>query len=402
VSLWVYLDGTDVSGVAVEGSATRRLNRPSQATIKIPMDAAIGGPGSRLKISFDAGATLFFHGTVLDCETDSEEDDGYTVYNASDPMELWQWRPVRDDTCDFSKPTVIEDYVTGTQIMLAVLQFSENCGGNTTAETEGPLFLDLGNFAGGGVSLVGAPTDWPMTIAQLASLLISTGELDLVITPTDPGGGVMGTIDGYNGDYGTDLSGSVVFQYGTGALNVRRIRWNEDMSNITNKLWYYLGPRVGTPEDPAGDQHWRANVQGDDPNLAYPPGGANSPPAAAANNQLGVARIASQGLYGVRMDIRIYDARGDEATVGRDLYRRLWQIESWLRAVPRSLVHITPIRGYGIGSFDIGDLVSVQAGSQVRGGFSGAQRVYGYTISWDEDGPFELSELQTSADQEGF
>jgi hypothetical protein len=28
--------------------------------------------------------------------------------------------------------------------------------------------------------------------------------------------------------------------------------------------------------------------------------------------------------------------------------------------------------------------------------------VYGYTISWDEDGPFELSELQTSADQEGF
>ena len=27
--------------------------------------------------------------------------------------------------------------------------------------------------------------------------------------------------------------------------------------------------------------------------------------------------------------------------------------------------------------------------------------MYEYTISWDEDGPFELSELQTSSDQEG-
>ena len=76
------------------------------------------------------------------------------------------------------------------------------CGDGSQADNEGPIFLDMGTFAGGGVSLTGAPTDWPMTIAELFSLLVSTGELDVVITPTDPGGDVMGTVDGYNGNYG--------------------------------------------------------------------------------------------------------------------------------------------------------------------------------------------------------
>ena len=53
----------------------------------------------------------------------------------------------------------------------------------------------MGSFATGGVSLEGAPMDWPMTIMEIANLLISTGQLDVVITPTDPGGGVMGTVD---------------------------------------------------------------------------------------------------------------------------------------------------------------------------------------------------------------
>ena len=46
--------------------------------------------------------------------------------------------------------------------------------------------------------------------------------------------------------------------------------------------------------------------------------------------------------------------------------------------------------------FDIGDLVGVSASSAVRGGFSGAQRVYEYTIGWEDDGVLFLSELQTS------
>lgn len=398
MTLAVSLDGTDVSQVAIEGSATRRLNRPSQATIKIPMDSAIGGPGSRLKISFNG--SLFFHGMVMDCETDAGEDDGYTVYNATDPMEMWQWRPARDgpgstDPGDFSNPLMFSEFPTGPQLIEQMLLQSQD--DTPPSLGEGPLFLTLGTFAAGGVDLSGGPTDWPMTIAQVVSLLVSTGEVDVVITPTDPGGGIMGTVNVYNGDYGTDRSGSVSFQYGTGALNVRRMRWNEDMSTICNKLWYYGGPRIATAQDPEGNQHWCWNITADDPALANPP-----------QTAIVTLRDASRLTYGVRMDIKIWDAVSDlclgkgSVDPGRNLYRRLWQIEQWIRAQPRELIHITPTRGYGIGLFDIGDLVSVEAGSQVRGGFSGAQRVYGYTISWDEDGPFALSELQTSPNNEGI
>jgi hypothetical protein len=404
LTLAVSLDGTDVSGVAIRGSATRRLNRPSQAQITIPMDSAIGGPGSILKVSFDGGSTLFHHGRVLDCETDTGEDEGFTVYNSSDPMELWQWRPARDgpastDPGDFSNPTMFQEFPTGPQLIEQMLLQSED--DSDPALGEGPLFLDLGTFEGGGVDLSGAPVDWPMTIAQVVGLLVSTGEVDVVITPTDPGGDIMGTVDVYNGDYGTDLSGSVVFQYGTGSLNVRRLRWNEDMTQMCNKLWYFGGPRIETAQDPGGNQHWCFNVQGDDPGL---PGFPASPPYSTVI----ACRDDSRDTYGVRMEVKIFDAASDlcvgqsGSDPGRELYRYLWITESYARCVPRELIHITPIRGYGIGSFDIGDLVGVEAGAQVRGGFSGAQRVYGYSISWDEDGPFELSELQTSADMEGI
>lgn len=426
----VVLDGTDVSDVAIEGSVTRRLNRPALATIKIPMDSAIGCAGSKLKIYFDS--TLFFHGMVMDCETDSGEDMGYTVYNASDPMELWQWRVVRADDGDFSKPAgdggvddLFATYITGPEIMNAVMMNTEgdstaqgNAGLTPPGTAEGPTFLTFGTVETAGCDLSGAPTDWPMTISQLFSLLTSTGCVDGVITPTDPGGGIMGTLDWFNGDYGTDLSGSVTLSYGMGDYSIRRVRWNEDMSNIVNKLWYYGGPRVGTAADPAGDQHWCWNITGDDPEFdpagaagLVPPGGRNSPPASSTDNPLGVRRIDSQVSagctgegYGVRMEVRIYDSLSDICLGGssfdpeRWLYRRLWQEESWLRAVPRELIHVTPVRGYPLGTFDIGDIITVEAVSSVRGGFSGAQRIYQYTISWDADGPCELSELQTSSD----
>jgi hypothetical protein len=405
----VTLDGVDVTSVAVTGSWSRRLNRPSIAQVRFPMQEVSAQVGCPLKIEALVGTNweIVHHGRVLLVETDTGEDTGYTVYNSTDPMELWQWRPVRDDTCDFSLPTIIDDYLTGPQILEAALTNTVYCGAGDAGDCEGPIFLDMGTFELGGVDLSGAPTDWPMTIAELTSLLVSTGQLDVVITPTDPGGGVMGTVDGYNGDFGTDLSGSVVFQYGTGALNVRRLRWNEDMTRLRNKIWYYAGPRIQTAGDPAGDQHWCFNVQGDDPGLAYPPGGQSSPPASGTNNQLGVLRISSQGTYGVRMDIQIFDAYDDDCvpgvgTPGHDLYRYRWQTESWLAAQPLQLMHVTPIRETQVGAFDIGDLVGVEAVAAVRGGFSGAQRVYEYTASWDENGVLELSELQTSAGNEGL
>lgn len=394
----ITIDGNNVTTVSVAGSWTRRLNRPSTAQVRIPAQDSIGGAGSILKI--ENGGSPVFHGRVLLCETVMEEDTGYTTYNATDPMEMWAFRPVRDDDCDFSKPTIIDDYVTGPEILEAMLNNSENCGGGGDDDDEGPLFLTIGTFETGGCDLTGAPTDWPMSIAELTSLLVSTGCLDVIITPTDPGGGIMGTVDGYNGDYGTDLSGSVVFQYGTGAFNIRSLRWNEDMSNMCNKLWYFAGPRIQTAADPAGDQHWCFNVTGDDPLLPDPIPNGESLATLLAN------RATSRTTYGVRMEIQIYDAYDDNCvpgigTPGRDLYRNRWTTESWIRQQPRELIHITPTRETAIGSFDIGDLVGVEATSAVRGGFSGAQRVYAYTVEWGNDGVLAITELQTSPTADG-
>ena len=408
----VTMDGVDVTSCCVAGSWTPRLNRPAQATVTMPMDCGGAGTvwpdcGTRMMIELDTGGgfNIVFHGFVLNVETDTAEDGGRTIYNAQDPMELWQYRPVRDDDGDFSKPALITTYITGPQILEAMLMNTE---GDSTAQgngalacptdAEGPTFLDFGSFAVSGCDLSGAPTDWPQNIAELTSTLISTGCLDVIITPTDPGGGIMGTVDAYNGDYGTDLSGSVIFQYGTGLRNVRNLRWNRDMTQVCNKYWLYGGPRIESAADPAGDQHWCFNVTGDDSGL---PGFPGSDPYAAVITR----RLASQAALGVRMKIDIFDGYDADCipgfgTPGRELYRRQWITYSYLAAIPRELIHVTPTRDTALGTFGIGDLVAVEATAEVRGGFSGVQRIYQYTVSWDEDSVLGLEELQVSSDAE--
>jgi hypothetical protein len=420
----VYIDGTEVTNVAVEGSATRRLNRPAMATMRIPIDSAIGNVGSRMKVVFDGN--LFFHGLVTMIEDVGDVNFGYTTYNATDPMELWAWRPCRDyegpTPGNMINPSFLERMITGPAIIQEILQASAN-GALIPSAAEGPLFVSLGGFAGGGPNLSGAPTNWPMSIGEMVSLLTSTGAVDVILTPIDSGGN-MAQVDCYNGNYGTDRSGSVFLDYATGNHNVRDVRRSIDLSNVCNKLWYHLGPKVTV-------QRFKANVQGDDPCL--------NDPALFDQSQIQSRRAGSQAAYGVRMEIQQFDVDilyneldksgpppwgppdnfcnfGDysQQDPTRHLYRRLWQMESWIRAVPRELVHVTPVRtsdnmqlppGVSVVSptdFGIGDLITVRAGPSLRGGFSGVQRVYEMTVAWNSEGIYEMSEIQTSSDQEGL
>ncbi len=427
----VEIDETDVTDLALSGSSTRNLNRPSTAQVTLPMQEAIGAAGSLLKIYLDG--VLHHHGRVLLIETDASEDTGYTVYNSTDPLELWKWRPVRDDTGNFANPDIADlngTTIDGPSMIEAIYDNSVNAGAGPPADAEGPLFLQKGTINYGTINVTGVPTDWPMTMAQLATLLVGTGETDIIITPielTDSGFTCSGEtiydharMDVYPGNYGLDLTTSVVFQYGTGLRNIRRLRWNEDMTNLCNKLWTYLGPKCD-------DQHWQANIVGtaggidnptfwsecaEDTDDAVRWNDWHAAVVAAAGTDIGSCSPPdSRGLYGVRMDIKIVDALGDDAfcvpssgPVGYCLHKKLWLQESWLRAVPQTLVHVTPTRDTAIGEFDIGDLILVEAAAAAvgRGGFTGAQRVYSYTVSWDTDSVPALSELQVSADQEGF
>jgi len=388
------------------------------------MDAAIGDVGSLLKIEVMSGTTgkIVFHGRVLTSETDTDKDTGRTMYNAQDGMELWQWRPLRADDGDFTKPIgsgqvdgrdLIATYVNAPAIMYAALSNSVTAGDTgPPLDSEGPLGIELGAYATGGVSMAGAPVDFPIPIMDFFSLLVSTGQLDGVLSYQDPGDGTTAQVNFYNGDYGTDRTADVRFEYGAGNKTAAAVRWNRDMTNIINKYQIFGGPQIATAADPAGEQHWCFNVQGFDTGLAYPPGGRSvntdntQYTAADPLNPLGNKIYASRQAYDVRMRIDIFDAYDDNCipgfgTVGRELYRRQWQMYSWIAADPKEIVHMMPRRNVYIGCFDIGDLVWVEATNEVRGGFAGAQRVQQYTVSWEgSESVLTLSEIQTSSDAE--
>ena len=374
-----YIDGVDARQIVMEGSVTHQHNRPSFARVRMPSDVAFGSETSRLKVV--TNGTLDFHGACVHIEDDGDEDEIYTTMTFADPTLLFEMRPVRDgvgsgDVGDFSKPSVIGRRKYGPQILEEVL--TQSLDDSDPADGEGPMGIALGTFATGGADLSGAPADWPMTIAELVALLADTGELDVVNTPVD-GGATMGVVSAYNGDWGSDLTGSVQFRYATGSTsNVRRCRRTIDLADMCNKLWLYLGPRVGTKADPPGDQHWDANVTGTDPLLPDPP-----------QSTILSAVAASRSSFFTRMQIRIFD--GDGVADMLPLYRRWWQMETWMRCRPKTMVHVTPDRGIAP-AFRTGDLISVQAGSRFRGGFSGAQRVMEYTYRWDNDGVLELGE----------
>lgn len=421
MAIQVSIDGVDVSEFALEGSSTRKLNNVSPATVKFPMDAVVGSVGSRLKISFDG--ELHHHGRIMSREFDGGEDSGYVVYNSESSLEIWRWRPVRDPATSLTPgnlitPTLLEDFQSGPQIVQAMMEASENTAMIPEA-AEGPLFQEYGSFETGGADLSGAPTNYPMTMMDMAQLLTSTGRLDIIEEPIDSGGN-MARISAYNGAYGTDRRNSVIFSYGMGDYNVRGLQWNEDMSNVINKLHYYFTPRETT-------ERYKGSITGDGPCIYYGPdgvGGSIRDCKQGPDNPLGALRRQSQADVGVRWEAQEFDigefkredispctgAPTDDpcdcVCVTRDpkreLWRWLWQVESTIRAKPRTMYHVIPVRGFGINSFDIGDLITVQAGPQIVGGFNLVGRVYAYTVSWAPDGPFELSEIVTSPDNEGF
>jgi hypothetical protein len=115
--------------------------------------------------------------------------------------------------------------------------------------------------------------------------------------------------------------------------------------------------------------------------------------------------MGSRSTYGYSQLIRVFDdvyesTDTDNRNSVRALFEEEWANEAWLRAVPRTFASIRPERGI-TPNFGVGDLITVSAGSQLLGGFSGSQRVYEYEVDCDADGVMSVTEIITSADQEG-
>lgn len=390
MAVQTYIDGVEVTSIVTGGTSTHRLNKKWTATCRTLAADAVDGIGKKLKIvDTDLDVDIDFHGFIKHRSIEQDEDGQlYAEYSAEDPRELWEWRPARDPDGDFSLPTFLVDFSSGPQIVEAILDASENAGAGPPTDAEGDLFLAFGTFAGGGVDLSGAPVDWPMTIEEIVSLLCDTGELDVVLTPIDSGGN-MAQVDCYNGDYGSDVSGSVTFSYEPSG-NVKLMKETQDLTKSCNKLYYFLGPKCD-------EQHWRRNVQYDDPGLPDPF------PSGITKAAFGTLRDSWRTAIGVRMDIRIYDEAGagdcaSAAAYDVPLHWRLWETESVLRVGYRTLVHVTPVEGLKPIGWDIGDLIGVESDGSFFPAFSATQRVYERRIDWDEDGVVQIGEIVSSED----
>lgn len=375
-----------IDGIAldrwIEVTSHHWLNKTYVATVRLPV-ASAGSPkvGKLLKIVDTALPfnTIDFHGRIkFMSASDGEDGDGTVEYTAYSAREIWEWRPARNgpatsDPGNYIKPTFFQELLYGPAIMEDVL--TQSLDGSDPALGEGPGGFTLGTFASGGLDLSGAPMNTPMTIEQLATLLTSTGEVDIVETMIDSGGN-WSEISVYHGNYTSGGSGS--FTFGPGG-NVRSIEWNQNMDKLANKIRYLLGPRIS-------DTRWRRSIEAS--NVDIPD------TSTYTQAELVSAIMASRDTYHVRADIRIFDQFGLEADAV-PFYWRLWQDESLWRLQPRNLVTIVPREGL-YPTFDIGDLITVSAWSGFMGGFSGTMRVFGRKLRWDADGVCSIVEINAS------
>jgi hypothetical protein len=366
----------DVTVLVQDASVTHQWQRPSFSTIRVPLDRVSGDwEGARLKVYPDDDE-LDFHGKCVHVDDQADERSGYRVATFASATEIFEFRVVRDPDGDFSKPSIIADNVTGPQIVESALTNSMVAGDPSIGE--GPMGISLGTFETGGPNMTGAPTDWPMTLADLFGRLASTGHCDIVERPIESGDS-MAEVSAYNGLFGDDLSSSVRFEFATGLYNARACQRERDYRELMNKLWIYGGPRVKSSADPAGDQHWRFNVTGTD-------GGLPDPPQSAI-----LALIAaSRALHYERIVVDIDDSANDEEDDAmRNLTRLRWQMLTSMRVRGKTLVSITPDRGIAP-AFRTGDKIHVAAGTSFAGGFSGTQRVQEYSYRFSARGPIEL------------
>lgn len=421
----------DISGIALEKSLERTLNLARVFTIQVPAGDALltavtaddGLPnlweGARKLIVWeDMGLNNqpIFHGRVAAVERTGDGTKNLVTITAMMPLAELGYgdragRVVRGSASaptagnpfgiyngnfvnpKFASSVADQAEISGPDLIYQILTNTQNTGAEsdpTPGEGPLPILIDADNFdldVPPAVDLSPADSmDWPVLCGDFIQQLCSTGVCDVDERPVEwsEGSYVMSELTARS-RIGTDRSGTVHFDYWTGDHNVSACRHVGDFfETICNKLYDYLGPTVG------GDgSHWKANITPGSPGTLVDP-------------------TASRALYGGPgdipgqfMTIRVFDSVGSEAT-SRPLYLALWNAEMSFRVFPRQLLYITPAPDTKAlfeppVAFDVGDMIAANVGEALGIELAEAQRVYGYTRTWNREGVARVSQLVTSA-----
>lgn len=398
---------SDITTITFDKKGEYRINRPTVWSFRVPLHLAAvktthsdGRPylcsGYRT-LRVRRNGRLVFRGFVWRVSRKGGKNDAWASVICLDPMTWWRFRVVRDATGDFSTPTFAAP-ISGPSIVKQMIQnsISNTAGLTNPGQQEGALGVELGTFDEAippAIDLSSQLIDWPMTMGEMASMLTETGVVDIRVNPIEGGApGIMGSVEARN-RIGSDLSGSVHFDYGMGDYSVDDAELSDDMETICNKLWWELGPKESS--GPPGPARWHANITGDDKYL----------PNRASIKALTAASRAALGTF---MEHRIMDESGlereqDFEATYRKLLRKLWEGEQKIRVKPRELLHITPHAAAPYEPFDDynpGDNVGVNVSADKLGvGIAGSQVCYGFDVMPDLEGVERMGQLVTSADQ---
>lgn len=385
MALTADIDGSSITNLCQSIRWRPKLSAPASGIVRVPAHLISITPGVS-ELHLYLSGTLVFSGPVWYTQADGEPDAAYAELTAYDHLIHLQKRMCKTSAGNLITPgSVLTDQVTAPAIMAAFINNANSY--DATVPNGNAMPLTVGSVAGGGADVSGAPSSFPMTIDDMRNLLVSTGQLDIFVNPGVGSSSVALT----NGNGGTDLSGSVSYNYGTGNFNCQIATFTTDMDDVINALWYLLGPRCT-------DTRWRGSITPTAPHVG------GTWPAGLTARFLG-----SRTTYKYMQEIRVFDDIGGFCdspseslgqSVARPLFEEEWANEAWIRATPRVLASVRPERGQEP-NFSVGDLISVSAGSQLLGGFSGAQRVYEMEVESDADGVVSITEIITSADQEG-
>jgi hypothetical protein len=370
----VDIDGDDITSFCQMIRVSPKLSRAGSAFVRYPAHLFQIEVGVSEMHVYDNG-TLKHSGPCWYSQADGDPDSAYAEVTSWGHMIHLRKRLCKTSTGNLVTPdTVITTQITGPAILSTYIQ--------NTITKDGSLPLTVGSVASGGKDLSGVPTNFPMPIEQMRSLLVSTGQLNVLQSP----GIGSTTLDFTNGDVVNDLTGSVAFEYGTGAYNAQLAQKTVDMDDVINALWYLLGPRKTVNRWAGSITPTAANAGGD---------GAGGFPATPWPADLVTRFMSSRSLFGYMQEIRVFDDKGDEQSI-RPLFEEEWANEAWLRAYPQSFVSIRPERGSPV-NFWVGDMVHVAAGSVLHGGFSGGHVIHGFDIEIDADGVVEVANIIATA-----
>lgn len=359
---------SSVGSIAKEVAGADRFLRPDSLRLRVPSDdARVAGlhtdgypKVARLRRTLrayepigDNAWAIRFAGIIFGVQDIGEGDNAQTTITAFDPMQRLASRFTGVDAAD---------RVGEGGALLRTLIADTNALGYTGIATTG-----YGNVA----------ETTPTQTVKYDRRQIGDAALELagayngfdpILRPIhQPAGtedGTLAALDIY-ARAGTNRP-NVVFAWGMAPHNLQRIERNGDGVPVANALTGF----------------------------GWTPPGATAPISQVATTP---ASIAAYGRY------EALEQFGDVTNTA--FLQQLLAEEASLRADGRELVTITPSTGDDARrvprpwrDFTTGDTVQVRAGAALRGGFSGLQRVYGFSYTVNDEGVTTIDQMLVSPD----